>query len=252
MTRLLAAVILAATLLNTASAATFDHTHAAFTRILKSHVSQNLVDYTKLKRNPGELNTYLKNLSTISEMEFRQWNRNQQIALLLNLYNAHTLRLIIDNYPLSSIKKIGWLPGAAWRKKFITLFDETVSLGHIEHELLRKKYNVPEIHFALVCAAKGCPPLRTEAYRPDRLIRQLAEQGRVFLADKTKNRVDPANRTIHLSPIFKWFDEDFEKKSGSVSIFIQDYLPASAAKEIRTGFSIEYTDYDWSLNDQTD
>lgn len=251
MTRsLLILVLFAALSVASAVAASFDHSHTAFSKILKSRVAGDLVDYTGLKRSPARLDAYLKTLSGVSERDFKQWNQDQQIAYYVNLYNAQTLKLIIDNYPIASIKKIGWLPGAAWRKKFVPLMKKTVSLGHIEHEILRKEYNVPEIHFALVCAAKGCPPLLNEAYNAERLSEQLAAQGRKFLADSAKNRVDAAKRQVHLSPIFKWFDEDFENKSGSVIGFVQDYLPAAGAKQLSPGFRIEYTEYDWSLNDQ--
>lgn len=251
MTRsLLILALLGMLAVGTAAAASFDHSHAAFSKILKSCVAGDLVDYTGLKRSPARLDAYLKTLAGVTERDFKQWSQDQQIAYFVNLYNAQTLKLIVENYPIASIKKIGWLPGAAWRKKFIPLMKKTVSLGHIEHEILRKKYSVPEIHFALVCAAKGCPPLLNEAYVAERLNQQLATQGRKFLADSTKNRVDAVKRQVHLSPIFKWFDEDFEKKSGSVIGFVQDYLPAAAAKQLGPGFRIEYTDYDWSLNDQ--
>ena len=249
--RMILALMFLALLKGSISAAGFDHTHEEFSRILKAHVSsQHLVNYSRLKGSPAELKAYLKTLSKVSQKEFTRWNESQQIAYLLNLYNVQTLQLIIDNHPIASIKKIGWLPGAAWRKKFVPLFGKTVSLGHIEHEILRKNYEVPEIHFALVCAAKGCPPLRDEAYRADQLDKQLVEQGRRFLANPAKNRVDVGNRRVHLSPIFKWFDEDFEKKSGSVIGFIQDYLPRAVSKQLRPDFRIEYTDYDWALNEQ--
>jgi len=251
MTRLILTLALSAVVTaNTTFSASFDHSHSAFTQVLKTRVVKNLVDYPGLKRSPSRLEAYLSSLAAVTERDFKQWNQDQQIAYLVNLYNAQTLKLIIDNYPLASIKKIGWLPGAAWRKKFFPLFKENISLDHIEHEILRKKYNVPEIHFALVCAAKGCPPLLDQAYRADRLGKQLASQGKKFLANPTKNRIDVANRKVRLSPIFKWFAEDFEKKSGSVIGFIQDYLPTAESKKLSPGFRIEYTEYDWSLNDQ--
>ena len=243
MVRMILALMFLALLKGSISAAGFDHTHEEFSRILKAHVSsQHLVNYSRLKGSPAELKAYLKTLSKVSQKEFTRWNESQQIAYLLNLYCAD-LQLIIDNHPIA-VKKIAYICSL---KKFVPLFGKTVSLGHIEHEILRKNYEVPEIHFALVCAAKGCPPLRDEAYRADQLDKQLVEQGRRFLANPAKNRVDVGNRRVHLSPIFKWFDEDFEKKSGSVIGFIQDYLPRAVSKQLRPDFRIEYTD--WALNE---
>src|SRR4029434_9265868 len=132
----------------------------------------------------------------------------QRIAFWINAYNAFTLRLILDHYPIASIRRIGWLPGAAFRERFIPmqgLKGETISLDDIENGTLRSAFREPRIHFALVCAARSCPPLRREAYRGADLDRQLDDQARIFLRDATKNRVDAATRTLYLSSIFKWF-----------------------------------------------
>lgn len=233
----------------TANAAEFDHKHQDLTKALKTHVRDGRVAYQALKSDRSNLNAYLTRTEGVKSSEFDRWNQDQQIAYLVNVYNARTLELILDNYPLKSIKKIGWLPGAAWRKKFVPLFGSKVSLGHIEHEILRKKYNVPEIHFALVCAARGCPPLRNEAYSAGHLNEQLAEQGRGFLGNSAKNRVSLTEKRVYLSPIFDWFKEDFEKKSGSVTAFVKLYLPRDQADKITDDFRISYTEYDWSLNE---
>src|SRR5688572_12997438 len=110
-----------------------------------------------------------------------------------------------------------------------------------------RKYNEPRIHFALVCGALGCPELRREPYAPDKLNAQLADQGRKFVRDRSRNRVDANARALYLSPIFKWFAEDFERQSGSVFKFVQTYRP-----DLPDGqWKIRYTDYDWSLNDSS-
>lgn len=242
---------LAPTFPPSAHAAEFDHSHALIDKVLKQRVDKDAqVDYRALKRDRTDLDTWLKNAAAVSQRDFNAWTEPQQLAYLINLYNAGTLRMIVDNYPIASIKKIGNLFKGPWDQKVVQLFGKTVTIGHIEHDLLRKKYNEPAIHFAIVCAAEGCPPLRAEAYTPDKLKAQLDDQGRIFLGQRAKNRVDLANQTLHLSPIFKWFDGDFEKKSGTVKKFVTGYFPEGYRSRLNAGkFKIRYTDYDWSLNE---
>lgn len=231
------------------AAADFDHSHALFDRVLKRYVHDAAVDYPALKTAPQELDAYLNLLSGVSESDFKHWPEPQQITFLLNAYNAFTLKLIVDHYPVKSIKDIGSFLKGPWDQPVVRLFGKTLTLATIEHKILRQQYAEPRIHFAMVCAARGCPPLRSEAYRADQLDRQLDDQARQFLATPGKNRVDAAERVVYLSPIFKWFSGDFEKKSGSVMAFVQPYFPETARRALEQGHvKIEYTDYDWSLN----
>ena len=183
------------------------------------------MDYTALRTAPTELDAYLNELAAVKPDEFAAWNRENRLALLLNLYNARTLRLIIDHYPLKSIRDIGALPGAAWRQLIVRFGGQIMTLEHLENKIIRAGYGEPRIHFALVCAAKGCPPLRSEPYEGQRLDSQLDEQAQQFLATAEKNRFDAAKDTLWLSPIFKWYGEDFEKKSGGVLRFLKPYWP---------------------------
>ena len=231
-----------------ARAAEFDHTHAALDRVLKARVKNERVDYPALKADSKDLDAWLQSAGAVTEAEFNRWTQPQQLAFLMNLYNAATLRLILDHYPLKSIKDIGSLFKGPWKQEVVPLLGKTVTLEHLEHQVLRKKYAEPRVHFAIVCAAKGCPPLRAEAFVADKLDVQLDEQGRVFLGTKEKNRVEAGARTIYLSPIFKWFSEDFEKKSGSVVKFVTPFFSAEDQKALRPDWKVSYTDYDWSLN----
>ena len=234
-----------------APAARFDHTHAALDQLLKRYVTDALVDYPALKNDSKKLNACLDELAAVREADFQQWTQPQQLAFLMNFYNAATLRLILDHYPIKSIKKIGGFLSGPWDQPVVRLFGGTVTLGHVEHEILRKKYNEPRIHFAIVCAALGCPPLRSEAYVADRLDAQLDNQGEKFLHDTRKNSVDAKNRVVNLSPIFKWFSGDFEKKSGTVLKFVAPFFPADAQAGLaKGGYKISYTGYDWSLNEK--
>jgi len=225
--------------------AEFDHKHSLFSEILRANAFQSSVDYEALHEDLEPLGSYISSLQLTDKAEFDQWTEKQQIAFLINLYNASTLQLIVDNSPVKSIRDIT----DPWKQKRIRLFGTQISLDHIEHEILRKNYAEPRIHFGLNCASIGCPPLRDEAFRAADLDQQLDEQTKAFLNDSSKNRVDLKTSTLHLSPIFDWFKEDFIKSAGSVQKFITPYLEESTSKTLKSkDFKIEYTDYDWSLN----
>jgi len=238
-----------ATLASPVAAAGFDQSHPIFDGVLKQYVKNARVDYASLQAHPQDLDRYLNQVAAVSKAEFEKWSEPQQIAFLINTYNAYTLRLIIDHYPLKSIKAIGgWFSGP-WDQSVVELFGETLDLNTVEHKILRVDYAEPRIHFALVCAAKDCPPLRGEVYTGSHLEAQLVDQAKQFLADTTKNRIGAPERTVYLSPLFKWYGGDFEKKSGSVLAALQPYWPEKA--DSTDGLKIRYTDYDWSLNEQS-
>ncbi len=226
----------------------FDSSHALWNKTLKRHVKDGLVDYKELKRNSIDLEIYLKLISQSPRSEFDLWSSNEQLAFLINLYNAATIQLIVDAYPVKSIKDIGLLPHAAWRRKIINLWEEKISLNHLEHDIiLPRARHLPTVHFALVCAAKGCPQLRSEAYTGSLLKTQLEHQGHIFLGNTSKNRLSKPEQILYLSPIFEWYAEDFERVSGSV----KNYLTKHAAHIFQTNlnsYKIHYTRYDWSLN----
>lgn len=231
-----------------ALAADFDQSHALFSGVLTNYVKAARVNYVALKAHPQNLNRYLNQIAAVKREDFQRWSQPQQIAFLINAYNAYTLRLIIENYPVKSIKDIGSFISGPWDQPVVRLFGETLTLNTLEHKILRKDYAEPRLHFALVCAAKGCPPLRGEAYVATRLNEQLDDQAKQFLATPDKNRVDVANQTVYLSPIFKWYGSDFEKKSHSVLVALKPYWPTKTAAGYED-FKIRYTDYDWSLNE---
>lgn len=228
-----------------------DHSHAAFTAILKKHVKGELVDYASLKRNAAPLNAYLDTLAAVPQSAFNKWDKNQQMAFLINIYNAATLKLIIDHYPIKSIKDIGSAFKGPWKQEVVRVFGKTETLDHIEHDLLRPKYKDPRVHFAVNCASIGCPSLRAEAFQASKLDAQLDEQGRIFLRDTSKNRLDTKNKTLYLSEIFDWFKSDFTAKSGTVEKFVSTYVTDADRKVIQQGgLTIKNTKYDWNLNKQ--
>lgn len=247
----LAALALSGVLLvSRAAAAEFDQTHALFTSVLVRHVQASRVNYAALQASSQDLDTYLAEGAAVTRAEFKAWPEPQQIAFLINAYNAWTLRLIVDHYPVKSIKDIGSFITGPWDQPIVRLFGDVITLNILEHKILRVDYAEPRLHFAVICAAKGCPPLRAEAFVGRRLDEQLADQARQFLANPAKNRVEVAERTVYLSPLFKWYGADFGKTSGSVLAALSPYWPEEAAAALRRGdFKIRYTDYDWSLNE---
>lgn len=229
----------------------FDHSHRLYGEVLARFVRRGLVDYGKLKSKRRSLDLYLEQLASVSEEKFRYWKREEQLAFLLNLYNAATLRLIIDHYPVHSIKEIRRFFKGPWDQKVVRFLDREITLNALEHKILRPEYKGPRIHFALVCAALGCPPLREEPYLPAHLERQLEDQGRRFFSESRKNRLSPEEGVVYLSPIFRWYEEDFIKDSGSVIFFVRHYFfpEASRGMELHR-YEVRYTEYDWSLNDK--
>ena len=250
--RLLLAATLFALMLWPAGAAPapFDHAYPLLDQVLHNRVKDALVNYAALKADPKNLHAALDQMAAVTEAEFNQWTPPQQLAFLINLYNAATLRLIVEHYPVKSIKKIGGLFTSPWELPVVRLFGRTNTLDYLEHGVIRARYDDPRVHFALVCAALGCPPLRGEVYTAGKLEHQLEDQGQQFLATKAKNSIDESGRVLHLSPIFKWYAADFEKKSGSVQKFVTPYFPAGPRAALAQGdWRIHHTDYDWSLNE---
>ena len=237
----------------------FDHTYGSWTEILTSFVVMkgpaSQVKYQELKKTDKILTTFLASLSAVSKSEFDSWSEKQRLAFLINAYNAFTIRHILNNYPVTSIRKIGGFFTNPWKVKFFKLFGKERHLDWIEHETIRKQFAEPRIHFALNCASVGCPSLRQEAYIAEKLEEQLEEQTKIFLRDTTRNRIGPDKKKIFVSKIFDttpWFAQDFVKKSGSVGAFVAPYMTddPQLRKQIKSGaLEVEFLKYDWSLNE---
>lgn len=228
-----------------ARAADFDGAHARLNATLSARVREGRVDYAGLKKDSADLDAWLAFAAKADEADFKGRPREQRLAFLINLYNAATLRLILDRYPIASIRDIGpaWDPNKSWKLPSVKVFGRTISLNTVEHEMIRPIFNEPRVHFALVCAAKGCPPLRSEAYDGARLNAQLDDQARTFLSQKAKNDASRAGETAYLSPIFKWYMKDFGGSKKSVLAFVKKWLP------VEDSWTVDWTEYDWSLNE---
>lgn len=219
------------------------------------------VDYASLGTNREPLQSYLEETSRVSRADFDAWDTSDQLAFLINLYNAATVELILENMnsagSIDSIRDIGSLFTSAWELERVALFGNLVTLDAIEHDMIRGwgRYNEPRIHFAVNCAAIGCPALRAEAYTGAALEAQLEDATRDFLSDRSRNYFD--GRRLRLSSIFKWYREDFERGWGGSSAlgeFVSRYsselgLSADQAKALANGdTSIRFLSYDWGLN----
>jgi hypothetical protein len=210
--------------------------HATWNTLLQKHVSNNgTVDYKGFQQDTGVLQSYLDQLA--KNVPTKSWKKDAVLAYWINAYNAFTVKLILDNYPVKSIKDIK----DPWGKKFFILGTKKYSLEEIEHEILRKM-NEPRIHFAINCASFSCPNLSNQAYTSSTLDKQLTAAAKGFLADKTKNTITKDKLVI--SKIFDWFSGDF-KKEGSIIDFINQY----STVKVNPKAKISYKDYNWDLNE---
>lgn len=257
---LIATTILCFQVLNSQSlhAASFDQKHTLWDELVQAHVrdkgSFSQVDYKAIIAEKAKLNRYLNSISNIPRADFNRWSRDQRLAFLINAYNAFTVKLIVDHYPVKSIKDIGSLFTNSWKKKFFKLFGQQTHLDYIEHDLIRgnSEFSEPRIHFAVVCASIGCPKLPAKAFTANNL-ETLLESGTIaFLSDTSRNRYVANKRKLQLSKIFDWYGKDFVPKYGSVQSFVAKYVtqdPAEQALITNKKVSLGFLDYDWSLND---
>lgn len=250
------------------TAMAFDHQHHIWTRLLHRHVvvldegRATRVRYSRFAEDQPQLDDYLDRLAAVTPTQYLGWTKTQQLAFLINAYNAFTVKKVLTRYPdLSSIRDFGRFFGNPWKDRFFTLLGERRSLDQIEHDLIRRHgaFNEPRIHFALNCASIGCPALRPEAYVSGALDAQLEQQTVHFLSDRSRNGYDPENGALEVSQIFDWYGEDFIQPTRGV-YSVEQYLagyaqqladsPAARAAIRRAGLPLRFSEYDWSLNDQ--
>ena len=245
--------------------------YRGYDQVLGSCVdSRGRVDYASLKEDRRELDLFVEKLR---DADLSTMNPASRTAFWINAYNALTLRVIIDNYPIQSNflaslaypkNSIRQIKGA-WKEIHFEVAGRDRTLDQIEHSILRKQFDEPRIHVALVCAALGCPFLRREAYRGELLENQLQEQAAQFVRDGSRFRVDIDSRVVYLSSIFNWFGSDFETRYraaperfphhsatvGAVLSFALPFLSEGSRQFLQTQrFRIKYLSYDWTLNEQ--
>lgn len=223
--------------------------HSTFNELLIDYVDGGYFDYREFVNNPGDVKKLNQYRQRLSRVEADDLSRDEALAYWMNLYNASTVHLIAKNYPVDSIKNLGGWVQSVFDKKFIPTQRGKLSLNNVEHDIIRPTFDEPRIHFALVCAAKSCPPLRYEAYTADELDSQLADQAHRFLSSKMNQfTLSNGSLSLELSSIFYWYGEDFGGEDG-IADYLRNHLPSKQADLIEEDrYGISYRDYDWSLN----
>ncbi len=211
--------------------------------LLTKYVQNGVVDYSGFKRDEALLDQYLEQLSNIDPQKL---DTNAAFAFYTNAYNAWTIKLILSGYPgLKSIKDLGSLFKSPWKKKFVRLNGDTITLDKIEHEILRPRFKDPRVHFAINCASKSCPPLISQPYRGATLDQQLDAATRAFINDGVNVYVK--GDVLYVSKIFDWFEEDFDGVVRFVERYAQGDLRAQLQRR-KQNLKLKHLDYDWSLN----
>ena len=192
------------------------------------------VNYKAIKANRSELDKITKEFSTTSVKE--SWPKEDKLAFWINAYNANTIALLVDNYPIKSIQNLDG--GKTWDVKRITINNKKYSLNNIENDIIRPQFKDPRIHFAVNCGAKSCPPLLNNAYVGKTLNSQLDKVTKTFINNKSFQNISP--KSISISKIFDWYAVDF----GDINSFLNKYSNVQIQKNAK----MTYKEYDWSLN----
>jgi hypothetical protein len=225
--------------------------YADYAALLGRYVRDGEVDYARWKSDaPPAWRRFLEWLETVDP---EAWPLADRQAFWINAYNARVIEGVLRRYPIGSVRDVGLFGGRI--RGFFGLREhpvagQTRSLNEIEKEiLLQPPLRDAALHWGLTCGSRGCPVLRPEPYRGPTLERQLEFQAGTYLNGPAGHRLDPDARTVHLTRIFDWYREDFERAAGSVREYAMRYLTGAALEALRAGWKIEYLDYDWSLND---
>lgn len=234
-------------LMGNGSSLSAEEIYQLYEELLRAHVTQGLVDYQGFKKDEQKLDNYLEKLNKTNPELLAD---KDKLAFYINAYNGYTIKLILDNFkndePPVSIKKIGGFFSSPWKISFAHIDGHQYSLDTIEHDIIRKQFDEPRIHFAVNCASRSCPPLIAEPYNGASLEYQLEQSTRNFLADRDMNYLD--GDTLYVSSIFKWYSDDFDNDPVSFFLAHTDGGLHEQIKSAGSGLSIEYIDYDWSLN----
>lgn len=210
--------------------------HEAWDKLLQKYVSaEGKVNYKGFKEAKATLQQYLDSLSANPVQS--NWTKAEKMAYWINAYNAFTVKMIVDNYPTSSIMKLH--NGKAWDVKWIKIGDKTYTLNNIEHDILRPQFKDARIHFAVNCAAKSCPPILNRAWTADNLNKFLEQQSKAFINNSKYNKITAD--AVQISKIFEWYAVDFNN--------IIEYLNKYSTTKINTNAKVSYIEYDWALNE---
>ena len=226
--------------------------HSAFDALLQVHVVGGMVDYDAFAKSP-ELPKYLDSLA---KADITSLPKAERLAFWINTYNAYTIQLIVSHHERDSIRNINKTLGikgkGPWHEKLVMAAGQLYHLDNVEHDIIRKQFAEPRIHFALVCAAMSCPPLRSEAYTGEKLDAQLTDQAKTFLLETpSQNRVDTKTDTVHGSMIYvRYYREDFGNTDAAIGRYLARFYPDGPEKHLLLGgrFRLVATEYDWTLN----
>ena len=211
-----------------------------FNELLQKHVTKNgIVDYKSFKTDKTKLDSFISYLEKTTPA--KSWSANKQRAFWINAYNAYTIKIILENYPLKSIMDIKQKGKTAWKIPFAKVGGKTYTLDHIEHEILRKKLFDPRIHVGVNCASGSCPKLGNMAFTEENIEASLEQLMKEFINDTTRNKL--SKKKIQISEIFNWFKNDFTKNSSLI-----EYLNKYSDTEISKKAKISFLKYDWTLN----
>jgi len=219
--------------------------------------SSGLVRYREVKGRIALLDSFLARAARLEEEEYRRWSREDKIAFWINIYNARTLRVVAGHYPFRPGGGIRDIPGV-WDRMRFPVMGRSLTLNEVEHGILRKEFQEPRVHMALVCAARSCPPLRAEPYRGKSLEAQLDDQVRRFLARPSNFSIDRQAGRVYLSRIFEWYGGDFCRQGDGpkeavrcVLSFLARYLEPRDRRYLeRSGLEVLFSPYHWSLNEE--
>lgn len=244
--------------------------YASWDSDLNKYVDRDgYVNYRSWKVNRSGLDSFLASVSKISAEDYSQMSKEQKLALWINLYNAGTIKQILDHYPIhktglnfypdSSIRQID----GVWDKYKLQAAGKQVSLSDIENKILRADFKEPLIHFAINCASHGCPKILNRSYKSETVYKEMEASAHGFVNDTNKNRIDIKKQKLELSRIFEWFGDDFKERYGGKGIagrsnresavlnFLLKHVDIPHREMIRSNqFALSYRPYDWSLNEQ--
>jgi hypothetical protein len=210
--------------------------HAIWNQLLQKYVgTDGKVNYRGLKKDVSKLDAYLAILEKNHPAD--NWKKEEKMAFWINAYNAFTVKLIVDNYPVSRIMNLDG--GKTWDIKRIKTGGKSYSLNNIEHDILRAQFKDARIHFALNCAAKSCPPLFNQAFTADNLEASLQRLTANFINNKKFNNI--TTQGIWISKIFDWYANDFGN--------LIEYLNRYSTVKIDRNTKVSYLNYDWNLNE---
>lgn len=254
------------------AASSFDHSYALFGRELAKYLENGNVHYKRWKEDPAGLDRFLQALSDLPKQEYEHFSNDQRKAFWLNAYNAITIKVVLDNYPIkgsqsqyppSSFRQI---PGE-WENGKFKIMGSPITLYDIEHERLRHELPDPRLHFAVVCASRSCAKLSPEPFVAEKLDQRLDQCTQDFFANPMNLTVNPRTGVMRVNKIFSWFTLDFASKAGYakrtfpppmdediIASYVSFYVPTDERDVIAKYRSqdklvLDYLPYDWALND---